>query len=360
MSKFKRREVLLAGLASMPIKLPFGPNPFDPRQPRNVMVPRDPEDWRQRPYTEQSPASPVHLTGFVVLRANTSGSVPAAALKNPMNQDMELLEIKFELSGPRQTASAAGVFGGTISCELSLGSHKITNGSVPCWNFGRAENLEGEVKSDTTDTLDFASFSWRLPRPLFIPAGAVVIPTFTHNGYIPQAVTVRVGYSCRTVFTKPKRIYVPWVAKYVSKAFNPLTDADTDLSSELDLVNSNPEVLHLQRLTGRLLFLGSSDGVPLTSSVQPMSLGAQYMTLRITDSYGRPIVRNYSTFDSVFNAQTRSWEMEGDAELDPEAYYLVNLKKGAMALDGPGAGFGATTQAQVFVGMVGWREMENP
>ena len=95
-------------------------------------------------YKQQSPASPVHLSGSLILRSGTNGAVSQAALKNPMNQDMELLEIKFEVSGG-QIGAFANVFGGTIWCDLTLGSIKLTNGSIPVWCFGRGENLEGEV-----------------------------------------------------------------------------------------------------------------------------------------------------------------------------------------------------------------------
>ncbi len=330
----------------MPIRLPWGPNALAPRQPREVIIPsRD----RSKIYTEQPSASPVHLSASTVMRSGTTGGVPAAALKNPMGQDMELLEIKFELSG-FQDSSAHAIWGGTISAELVMGGHKITNGSIPVWNFSRAENLEGEYKSDTTDNLSFVSYSWRLPRPLFVPAGAVVTPTFSHNGLVPAAINVRVGYSARTVFKKPKVIYLPWVAKYASKAFNPVENAGVDNSTELDLVNSNAEVLHLQRFVGRTLFIGDN-GIVFGES-RPASVGSQYLKMRMTDSYGRPIVRDFTTFRDVFGALTRSWEMDNGCELDPEAFYKVELRKDVMVIS---AATGGSLQA--FVSMIGWREM---
>ena len=79
---------------------------------------------------------------------------------------------------------------------------------------------------------------------------------------------------------------------------------------------------------------------------------AQSIFLRITDSYGRPIVRNFSPFRSVFSALTRSWEMDNGAKLDPQAYYLVNVRKDAVSYASSGTG-----SAQAFISMVGWREM---
>ncbi len=85
------------------------------------------------------------------------------------------------------------------------------------------------------------------------------------------------------------------------------------------------------------------------------AIGSQYLLARVRDSYGRPIVANISPFQSVFQGETRSWEVEG-AELDPEAYYVVQLQKNALSV--LAASPGATLQA--FVGMVGWRELGAP
>ena len=301
-------------------------------------------------YTQQSPATPIHLYGSVVLRSGSNGSVPPAAMKNPMGQDMELLEIKFEVSGASPGAEPR-VFGGTIWCELIMGSYKLTNGSIPVWNFGRAENILGEVKFDALNQTAHYAYSWRLPRPLFIPAGAVVTPNFTHTGFVQETLNVMVGYSARTVFTKPKRIYMPWVAKYASKVFNPITDADTDISTELDLVNPNSEVLHLQRFVGRTQRLSTLQASSETSQPVP----SQFLQVRITDSYGRPVLRNYAPFRSVFGSLTRSWELDNGAILDPESYYIVNLRKDAMSIVSP---LLENDSTQAFVSMVGWRELE--
>lgn len=305
-------------------------------------------------YHQRPPASPIHLSSSVLLRSGSVGNVSSAALKNPMGQDMELIEIKFELSGanPIGGSTTFAAYGGSILCELTMGNVKLTNGAIPIWCFGRAENLEGETKNDSLNTNNngtiFSSYSWRLPRPLFIPAGGAVIPKFTHTGFIPDSVNVRVGYSARTVFVQPKRVYVPWVAKYTSKVFNPISAAGVDASIDLDLVNANPEVLNIQRFVGRTLVLNADGSY---SEDQPQSFGSHYLSARIVDSYGRPIVRTYTPFRSIFCALTRSWEMDNCATLDPQSFYIVNLKKDATVVLTEGA------SGQAFVSMVGWREV---
>ncbi len=331
----------------MPVWTPNGPKPLDPRQARQLPAIPSKLPLKNPIYTQQSPASPVHLSGSLVLTSGSSGTVPVEALKNPMGQDMELLEVKFELSGALLGDVAA--FGATIQCELSMGAYKLTNGAIPVWGFGRAENLDGELKVDSTDTKAFLSYSWRLPRPLFIPAGAVVTPSFSHAGLISSSINVRIGYSARTVFTKPKKIYMPWVAKYNTKTFNPISAAGVDSSSELDLVNPNAEALNLQRFTGRALYLNSDGG----SETAPQSFGTQYLMMRMVDSYGRPIVPNFTPFRSVFHALTRSWDMDNGAQLDPGAFYKVTIRKDATSYESAtGVGSG-----QAFITMVGWREL---
>jgi len=334
----------------VPIWTPKGVGPFDPRQPKQLpVIPSRVLPPKNPIYTQQPPASPVHLSSSLVLVSGSNGTPPDAALKNPMGQDMELLEIKFELSGSA-VGGLVDAFGATIECELVMGAYKLTNGGIPVWNFGRAENLEGETKTDSATDKSYVSYSWRLPRPLFIPAGAVIVPNFTHTGMVPATVNVRVGYSARTVFTKPKVIYLPWVAKYKSKAFNPIQTVATDASSELDLVNPHAEVLHLQRFVGRTLTISAADG---STEEGAQAFSSQFLSLRMTDSYGRPIIRDYTSFGQAFCALTRSWDMDNGAGLDPSAYYLVSLKK-AVGTYGAGS---LNDSAQAFISMVGWREM---
>lgn len=343
----KRREFLAALLATScggvvnPPEVsmrPIFPQRLTPQLPTLI---RGPEP-RPPIYNNPSPTTPLHLSASVLLNSGSTGSVNPAVLKNPMGQDMEILEIKFELSS--QSAKARGL-GGTVLVSLALDALKLTNASVPLWSFGRAENLSGELKtsSNTAPTHGFLSYSWRLPRPLFVPAGSAVIPDFNHRGDIPNSINLRVGYSARTVKTKPRVVYIPWVARYISEAFN-LADAGAFSSNELDLVNPHDEVLHLQRFTGRTLWQTTT-----AVAENQALLTSRYLRMRMVDSYGRPLARTFMPFGAIFAAGSRSWEMDNGTVLDPKSFYIVDLQKDAMTSV---AGYG---QAQV--AMVGWREV---
>lgn len=351
MSKIRRRDVLTGaaalaacGGADVPRLIPATQVPqIAPRQ-----VPR----YFRNPTYQQPPIAPIHLSAAVQLQPGASSGVPAQALMNPMGQDMELLEVKFEISGASDLAvNERGVpFGGSIAADMTLGSYKVTMGSVPVWNFGRAENLGAETKVDSSQSTSYNAYSWRLPRPLFVPAGAVLAPTFNHLGITSGTLNVRVGYTARTVVKTPRVAYVPWVASYNSKVFNPITTAASDQSQPQQLVNDTGQVFHLQRFTGRTMFYAPSGRL---TTDQPYALAARALTMRLVDSYGRPIVRTYTPFGSVFQQLTKSWELEEvGAELDPGGYYRVFLKKAAMTMGGDYE----TAQAQAFVSMVGWRE----
>lgn len=312
--------------------------------------------FHKNPTYQQQPIAPIHLSAAVQLQPGASSGVSSNALMNPMGQDMELLEMKFMVSTTLSTSTLLPQpFGGSIGVDLSLGNFKLTNGSVPVWGLGRAENLAVETVAgfyDAVVTNWFVAciYSWRLPRPMFVPAGAVVAPKFSHFGYVPNTLTVRVGYSARSVVKSPRVSYIPWASTYSSKVFNPITTASSDVSQEKNLLNDTGRTFNLQRFTGRTQFTSQAG---TAYEADPATFATRYLTLRMSDSYGRPLVRNYVPFRSVFGDITRSWELEEvGAQLDPGAYYRVLLKKATMTM----AGSQSLGQAQAFVTMVGWRE----
>lgn len=326
-------------------------------------LPRPLPPYNKNPvYHRKPPAAPIHLSGAVLLRSGTTDAPPISSFQNPMGQDMEILEIKFEVISTYDHPNVyPASFGGSVQCELVLGAEKITNGAIPLWSFGRAENIATEAlgtgaTSNQVNPLNFYSmFSWRLPRPLFIPAGAVLRPSLTHTGLVPNALKVRVGYSGRTVYTQPKKVCVPYVSSFIT-TFNPITASATASSNPLQLVNANLEPLHLQRMVGRSLFLADipdSDNPSIAENYPQVAL-SEKLNMRITDSYGRPVLRNYVPWTAVINSATRSWEMDNGAIMDPGAFYRVDMRFSAVTTLGPQA----DGSLQTFLSLVGWREVQ--
>lgn len=320
--------------------------PFIPRQLPPKAVPRVIPPCFKDPRFNQQPIAPVHLSGSLVLQPGATGSVDSSSLMNPMGLDMEILEVKFEISGGG--IGGSDVYGGSVGCELLLGTNKLTDGSIPLWSFGRIENLRAESSAleSSGSAPRFTFYSWRLPRPLFIPAGTTVTPNITHTGLVPTALNVRVAYSGRTVAKKPKRVHVPWVTAYGSKSFNPLSTADVDRSANLDLQNPYDEPVNLQRIVGRAITSIASGNYVSNSA----DFAQSALTVRMTDSFGRPLVRTHVPFRSVFG-NTASWEMDNGTVLDPHGFYIIELKHTAQA--------GINGLGQAFVSVVGWRDLEN-
>lgn len=306
------------------------------------------------PGTFEYPAStPVHLTAYTTLASNSSGGVNAIALKNPNGTPMEVLEIKFQL----RTNSAAALdanLGGTVACKLGLGNYPLTNGFVPVWSFGRRE-CELEVSSNATPTFEQAmEYTWRLAKPLYVPAGAVILPTFQHRGVVQNDITVRISYSGRSLDPSappPAKLALPYVAQWVSKSFAISTTPDSDQSTETDLVNPFSEPLLLQRFVGRCQIFRSD-----TSSLSEDDLARvsyRLCNLRMIDMFGRPILRNYTPFRMVFDALSRSWEMDNCSVLDPRSYIIAYLRADPAGDNNMQAQF----SYQTFVSLIGWRDV---
>lgn len=294
-------------------------------------------------------ARPIHLTATATLQSNSQQGVNAIALKNPSGEAMELLEIKWRLQIDYSSSLGAAIaLGGAVACKLDLGNYPLTNGFVPVWSFGRGENVANEsnylyTPAAVADVVR-DEYRWRLPRPLYVPAGAVVMATFQNLGLIQPAITLQVSYSARSVARSPKKVFLPYASCYASKPLNALA-ADSDQSSETDLGNPFDEPLHLQRFTGRVLTTASGYLVETGGA----EYSAYLTRVRMSDSFGRPIIRSLIPFRNAFPAMSRSWELDG-AVMDPRSYFNVYLSKNA-----PSETYTVPFTIQCFVGLVGHR-----
>lgn len=295
--------------------------------------------------------SPIHLTAVATLQSNTSGAgVNAVALKNPTNLPMEIYEIKFLLK------STGAIAGHSVGCKLSMGNVPLTGGFVPIFSFGNCtytlREAVGILQSNT-----YVSHTMRLSRPLYVPAGGAVIPSFHHKGYTQEDITVRISYSGRNLPAdyRPKRLFVPYVAAYSSKSFNSFsTVADSDNSTETDLLNPFDVPLRIERFVGRMGLFDNSPNSEneayVVGDVMIPDVLARYTTVRMVDSNGNQIIRDYTSFANAFNFSTRAWEV--NFELPSKSFYTVFLRKAASTLTL------SQYMNQAFVSMVGYRELQ--
>jgi hypothetical protein len=286
---------------------------------------------------------PIHVTATGTVTPRSTNGVNTVALVNTGKDPMEIRRIKFTMIPEADQYTGSG-----IACKLDLGQIPLTNGYVPIHCFGKRE--AGGEDFLTSSTTRAHQFVWNLSRPLFIPPGGVLTPSFEHRSQNTSNVPMRVSYAgnlCARGY-KPKKLALPYVCAYTSKVFSTLL-IDTDSSSETDLMNPFAETLKIERFAGHVNVWTPSS----TSNSETGSAGffaSDDLTLRMTDSLGRRIVRDKAIFDQVFSAVTRSWETK-DAELEGGVYVSVDLFKAAATA------FVSALYMQAMVSLVGWREI---
>jgi hypothetical protein len=309
---------------------------------------------------------PLHLTATATLQAETAAGVNAIALKNPTGRPMEILEIKFGVrdTGDQQTSistSTTSILGGLIACRLDMGSLSLTNGYIPIWSFGKATNLKEEAQLDTVVSASpiteaYAEYTWKLAHPIYVPPGAAVVPSFFHRGLLKDTMVARISYSARSLppGPAPKKLWLPYVSCYTTKAFTVGAAIDSDTSQETDLVNPHPQPLYLQRFTGRCMIIQQSGGYLAGETGVFDTIANQSLLLKMIDSAGRPVIKDYVVFRQAFSGVTRSWEMDLGHIMDPTSHYNVQVQSNIPT--GAGGAF-AGLLAQGFVGCVGFRQI---
>lgn len=313
--------------------------------------------------------TPISLTASGTIKNGSVGGVNADALVSPYGLPMEIHEIKWMLSAPTNVVIGAG-----MGCNLELGDFKITNGYVPINAFCRSilvTPFGGDFVDFSMSTFNgeeiptvpsFASFVWRLQRPIFVPAGSVLLPKFQHQNLIPDDISIQITYSGVTLPAtyRPKKLVLPWVAYWTADGVV-YNAASVQLSLENDLVNPWDEPLHVQRFVGRINYSGNISSVP-PSERFTMGLNAtgnglaemigKYFTLQMTHSSGANIIQSPTKFESVFYSSRRAWDI--NVTIPPKSYFIVQMSKIADAI---ASGSTAALRFQPIIGMVGFREI---
>lgn len=324
--------------------------------------------------------NPIHLTASALgLQPGSQGaSVNVKALVNPGPGPIEVFAIKFRLASNIPTTGAA------IAAKLDLGNFPLTNGFIPIYAFGRAddltvEQLRGGATQATTAfangiTRFYAEYFVKLSRPIFLPAGAAIRPQLAHKGQTNAAIDVHVALIGRALPANtvvPRTLWLPYWAAYTSKSFT-LGTVDSDQSTENDLNNPFDVPMEMERFVGRIgYYIGSSafsfqqvlteqENSPLVSLqavgfTTTLADALGQITCAIIDSNGYPVVKKLTPFRLVFDAETRSWPLSHS--LAPGGYYLASLANSAWTVGDPTVGSGGSVVAQPCISMLGWREV---
>lgn len=292
---------------------------------------------------------------------NAGGAPNTVALMNPHGMPMELIEARWRIY-PNNTDNDIfwSLTGMGVGVKMDLGDIPIVDADVPLTSFGTLRDTADRALPDRffpdprdTDVLTNAlSYRWRLKHPLFVPAGGVLTPGFSHLGQNQFPVTVQSLYICRTLplnYTPPQNFYVPWVGSYNSIAFDNLASQalKTDFSSELDIVNPFRQPLELSRITGSCTGLFNGDGTQQINVETENYFRYQLAKLRIRARGGDEVARSPTPFNGLFPFGWRAWNIPPGWFLRPADFWKLQLSVAATSATAPADGYLGTVQFSV-------------
>ncbi len=318
-------------------------------------------------------SDPVVLFATAQLSSNSGATPNAIALSNPHGLPMEISEIRFSLYplGTPSNHTFTQLPGSAIGVGMMLGSVQIVDNNVPLSTFAgmaRGEAINRVIVSNSGSPGNPTEYVywWRPKYPIFVPAGATLVPTFTNLGQSHLNVQVNVMYSARVYGNpnyKPRRQMMPWVGSYNSASFDVLnpTTASTDESTEVDLVNPFNVPLEVERIVGRRAMLGLSTNIAgltdtvVTENENPAQAYNQ-TTVIIKSSRGDDITRDPTLFGTLFTDSVGEWNLGGGWSMQPSEYYKVYLAHAAFEAIG-GNEDRVIGRVQFFVTLTGYREI---
>jgi hypothetical protein len=223
-------------------------------------------------------------------------------LRNPFGGGMWIDSIAFS----RQAIPPGVQQRAILDVQFKIGPHFLMKDFVPIHVLCPPE----DSKSQPFDQ----NYTWKLPKPLFVPEGWALSPKFQSRGAASgssNAATLRMLYTGRQhVGPAPARVDVPWVASWTGATRTGSTDT-RDQSSQADLVNPHDVPLHIERFTGRIY---NSDGTCIydngesaTSFTGQIPALTRYSLLRMIASDGKIIIRDRTPWASIFNLADMTW-----------------------------------------------------
>lgn len=307
-----------------------------------------------------APHTPVLLSAETTIASGSQNGLRNEALRNPFDVPIEIMEMRFHGSQTQVARLGNGnlgppLAGNAVQIALELGGLKLTNGVVPMWNFGRAENPTGEVLPGTTSNgatpTFYNEYDWKLARPVVIPPGMGISVTAVSTGLVLDPITFRascLARVCGRKYSAKDPVRIPWIAPWISKQLQ-VGLATTDTSRETDLITPAGRDMLLHWLTARMGVWDPSAAVNDDVSLPTMAYTLAQVKLR--DSRGYPLVRNYTYWSTAFNQLVRAWTMDGQGfKIPADTYWIADLLVSALTLT-------TAYRAQAALAMVGSYEV---
>lgn len=280
--------------------------------------------------------SPILLSAEAVVDVNSKVELATPELANPYNTAMWLDEVRMQSF--RVGNSDFNPF--HMKLRLSLGRVPLTSDFIPIPMFGKVLNSFGTWSID-------GAYTWKLPRPLYIPGGEFVVSTVFNDPMdltaqpVPQRIRITyVGRSLGSDDRPPGKIDVPWVAMFAGPT-HPMGADFAEESKETDLYNPFNEPLKVQRFIGRMT-------IPAGEFIQP-EVNRLFTLVRMTDSQGRFVVKDPTPFAHLFFINEMSWNV--NAVLPPKGFYIVSLNQNYSSVDS------MIEPVKPFISIIGHREV---
>lgn len=332
-----------------------------------ITVPEYPAaSWEEDDDVAQQIGDPIILTAAATISSSADAAPNLAALTNPYGLPMELLEVRFSAYAVSTDATLGNsISGQDVGVKMDLGKIAVVNAGTPMSvfsNYRDAFNPSDMSYAINSSNLGFgvATYSWRLKYPLFVPGGTTLNVKFTNNSLLPVDVQVTVTYHCRVMpkSYRPKKLMVPWVSAYNSKAFTvvPNAAADSDTSTELDITNPFIGVpLEVSRLTGVFSSVQLGTGTINTlSEALNLDQPREYLFVTMRSSQGDELVFNNTPFECLWPGAWRAWDLPDGTALESGSWLKLQVLRPAITYD-----LSSLYTARVYysVGMLGYREI---
>lgn len=316
---------------------------------------------------------PIILTASLTLQPGATGSPNLGSLTNPYGLPMELLEVRFSVAPVSTSTSFNTVAGLGIGVKADLGTIAVIDSDCPVSLLGTyrdagnpsyATNNDGVSvwlpTSSSTQANAVNSYGWRLKYPLYMPGKATLNVNFHHLATVPVPIKIWVSYHCRMrpKGYKPARLMVPWVCNYSSKAFQVTNNAaaDSDSSSELDLVNPFSVPLEVVRLAGGYASVTlNPTAVNSSSEIINLAQTGQYTFVQMATAQGDEVVFSQTPFEALFPAAWRTWDLPDGITFSPGEWLKVALTRTALDYDPSAATLQGTSNYAVT--LTGYREV---
>lgn len=262
---------------------------------------------------------------------------------------------------PARTAQTYGTtLGDAIRVLLKFSNNPITNGFIPVCLLARTENWRECTPQILVATQNLhTSYVWRFARPIWLPPNAKITVQIAHiNDF-----TVNVAAANQTVDVTlrgkldesdriPQYVDVPYATAFLGAIQSntvatqtglapPVTEqtAPTDLFNPFDIPLNVDRLQYEISVSSHGMDYGSTlnanfaptdatsaqDQTGLLLAGQNYGLDRRYVTMKMTSSAGRALVKDYVPIGSVISSNSRT--LDTKAVLEPKHYYMAFLNE---------------------------------